>query len=159
MSYSTTKTDLINKHEALKISFTVLNQKREAVDKVLSEVNVFIDSNPDDIEYRVTKNELIDKQHTITSNLSYVLEQMEATKKAIDNLDIGKAHNDWLHTPENMAFDRRFNHVMSGWSSGIRVDPQKRSVAVDTERQDDLARRKARSKRYHWMASGGHVPE
>ena len=159
MSYSTTKKDLINKHEALKISFTVLNQKREAVDKVLSEVNVFIDSNPDDIEYRVNKIDLIDKYHTITSNLTYVLDQMEATKKAIDNLDVGKAHYDWLHTPENIKFDREFRRAMAGFSSGLRTSPQKRSVAVDTAKQDEIARKRAKSKRYHWMASGGYVPE
>ena len=159
MSYSTTKADLQNKLEALKINFVILNNKIAEKNKELSGVNLFLDSNPDDIQFRVNKMELMEEQQTITSNLNYVLGQMETTKKAIDNLDVSKAHNDWLHTPENMAFDREFRRVMSGFSSGLRTEPTKRSVAVDTAKQDDLARKRARSKRYHWMASGGYVPE
>ena len=53
MSYSTTKADLINKHEYLKTAFQLLNKKLENTDKVLSETNLFLDNNPDDIEFRV----------------------------------------------------------------------------------------------------------
>ena len=135
MSYSTTKDDLQNKLEALKINFTVLNNKRKDTDKMLSEVNTFLDSYPDDIEYKVQQNEIRDKYSTITSNLSYVLEQMDATQKTIDNLDVGKAHYDWLHTPENIAFDRKFNSVMACSSAGIKTDPEKHFVATDEDRR------------------------
>ena len=130
MSYSTTKTDLINKLEALKINFTVLNEKREDADKTLSEINTYLNEYPEDIEFKVKQNEIIDKQHTITANLSYILNQMEETKKIIDKLDVVKAVNDWLHTPENVAFDRRFNRVMSKMSSSLNTETEL-NVATD----------------------------
>ena len=135
MSYSTTKEDLQNKLEALKINFTILNNKRKNADTVLSEVNTFLDSYPDDIEYKVQQNGLRDKHSTITANLNYILDQMDVTQKAIDNLDVGKAHYDWLHTPENIAFDRKFNSVMACSSAGIKTHPEKHIIATDEDRR------------------------
>ena len=134
MSYSTTKEDLQNKLEALRINFLVLNKKRKDADTVLSEVNTFLDSYPEDIEYKVKKNEVRDRCSTITANLTYILNQMDATKKAIDNLDVGKAHYDWLHTPENIALDRKFNSVMACFSTGLKTDPEIHHVATDEDR-------------------------
>ena len=135
MNYSTTREDLINKHEYLKTAFQLLNKKLENTATVLNEVNTFIEEHPEDTHFIPKKGRLLEKQQSISNDLKYILNQMEATKKAINNLDVGKAVNDWLHTPENLAFDRELNRVMACSSSGLQTEPQKRSVATDEERR------------------------
>ena len=134
MNYSTTKADLVNKHEYLKTAFQILNKKMEAATKTLSEIDTFLEENPEDIDFKLRRYDVLEKQQSITNDLRYIFNQMEATKKAIDNLDVNKAHDAWLHTSENFAFDRRFRSVMSEYSSSLSTSPEI-NIGVDEPKQ------------------------